>query len=33
MTLSPVPEPASWQLAAACLLAFTTLAAAKKHRK
>ena len=33
VTLSPVPEPASWHLAAACLLAFTTLAAARKHRK
>lgn len=31
VTLSPVPEPASWQLAAACLLAFSTLAAAKKR--
>lgn len=33
MTLSPVPEPASWQLAAACLVAFTTLAVAKKRKK
>jgi len=32
MTISPVPEPASWQMAVACLLAFTTLAAAKKRR-
>jgi hypothetical protein len=33
MTISPVPEPASWQMAAACLVAFTTLATAKKRRK
>jgi hypothetical protein len=33
LTLSPVPEPATWQLAAACLLAFATMAAAKKSRK
>jgi hypothetical protein len=33
VTISPVPEPASWQLAAACLLAFATFAAAKKSRK
>lgn len=33
MTISPVPEPATWQLAVAGLLAFSMLAAVKKHRK